>query len=109
MLSALIYEAASAPEQWGDIVRKIKIATRSHFGMLWLGKPNCSVEEFAANQGDFLAFEHENSLPSLILRILCEASGSILDRTVRANCASCSVGSGSSRTRICSDRRIQKN
>ena len=59
-LIGVIYEAASAPERWGDIVRKIRLATHSHFGMLWLGNPNCSVEEFAANQGNFLAFEHEN-------------------------------------------------
>ena len=59
-LIGAIYEAASAPERWGDIVRKIRLATHSHFGMLWLGNPNCSVEEFAANQGNFLAFEHEN-------------------------------------------------
>ena len=53
-----IYEAASAPERWGGIVRNIRLATHSRFGMLWFGNPNCSVEEFAANQGDFLAFEH---------------------------------------------------
>ena len=57
-LIGAIYEAASAPEEWGPIVRKIKIATRSHFGMLWLGNPHCSVEEFATNHGDFLAFDH---------------------------------------------------
>ena len=62
-LIGVIYEAASAPERWGDIVRKIRLATHSHFGMLWLGNPNCSVEEFAANQGNFLAFEHADSLP----------------------------------------------
>ena len=55
-----IYEAATAPQQWGAIIHKIRRATHSRHGMLWLGNPNVSVEEFSAHPGDFLAFEHSD-------------------------------------------------
>ena len=57
-LIGAIYEAACAPEKWGPIIRKVREVTESKMGMLWLGNPNISVEEFSTNQGDFLAYEH---------------------------------------------------
>ena len=53
-----VYEAASAPERWGPIVKGIRSLTRSHYGKLWFGSTDHSALEHATRAGDFLAFEH---------------------------------------------------
>ena len=53
-----IYEAASAPQQWGPVVQRIKVSTNSNFGKLWFVSPRYNALEFATSPGDFLAFEH---------------------------------------------------
>ena len=61
-----IYEAASAPELRGPVIRRMKLATSSNFGKLWFGSPNYNALEFATSCDDFLAFEHsEISLSDL--------------------------------------------
>jgi DNA-binding CsgD family transcriptional regulator len=56
-LIGAIYEAASAPEQWPCIVRRLSAATESKIGQLWFGNGYSTVEEFAARRSCFLAFE----------------------------------------------------
>jgi hypothetical protein len=91
-LIGAICEAASEPEQWGPIVRQIKVATNSHFAKLWFGDPNYNALEFATRPSDFLAFEH----PELSLSDLGDLVRSFPDpssftepyaKAVRRNCA----------------------
>ena len=56
-LIGAIYEAASAPEQWPCIIRRLSAATESSIGQLWFGNGYSTVEEFAARRSGFLAFE----------------------------------------------------
>ena len=103
-LIGAIYEAASAPEQWGAIVRKIKMATRSHFGMLWFGIQTPLLKSLRSIKVTFSPSSTQNFSLSDFEGFCTRQSGPLSDGTIRANCTSRSVGSGSYRPRTCSDR-----